>query len=70
MTTKITIEAVSHYVLVSTHDSYTDPNGLHSSSYKDEVIVPGQSLIVYSTTTRSISIEDLEHDDRRTGALK
>lgn len=69
MTTNITIQPAGHHVLVRTIDIYRSPAGLLNHSANENVLLPqnlgGQPLTVYSTTTRTIEVFDLEPDDPR-----
>lgn len=69
MTTNITINPAGHFVLVEIIDNYRSPGGLRSFSRSEQVIPPadkgGQPLTLYSTTTRTITCVDLNHDDER-----
>lgn len=69
MTTNITINPAGHFVLVEIIDNYRSPGGLRSFSRSEQVIPPadkgGQPLTLYSTTTRTITCVDLNHEDER-----
>lgn len=66
MTTKVTIEPAGHHVRVSVTDSYTSPGGLNHYSSEERVILPrdkgGKPVELYATTTRTITVYDIEPD--------
>lgn len=69
MTTKITIEPAGHHILYCISDRYKSPAGLFTASDREEVILPaslgGQPVDIYVTTTRELTIKDIEPDDDR-----
>ena len=61
MTTMVRIEIAVHPILVSIVDEYQG-----SIQRQDKIYLPGDALpFLYSTTTRSIMVVDLEPDDAR-----
>ena len=61
MTTMVRIEMAGHPVLISIVDEYQG-----SSQRQDKIYFPGDALpYLYSTTTRSIHVVDLEEADVR-----
>jgi hypothetical protein len=69
MTTNVAIGPSGHHVLVVTDDYYVNPDTGLAYSHHEEVVVPpgGAFPITYVTTTRSITVRDLEPTDPRTG---
>ena len=66
MTTRITIEPSSHPVMVEIADHTVTPEGLTANSYTQHIHLPGDpSVVLYTTTTRHISVEDLPETDPR-----
>lgn len=65
MTTKVTVEAASHDVMIEIQDRYIsyDENGKSISNSGLELIKigKGESWFGHSTTTRTITVIDLEH---------
>jgi hypothetical protein len=71
MTTAVHIHPAGHPVLVQISDFYQTPEGLNTSAYSEQIHLPGgPDILLYSTTTRTISVVDLDEDDPRVIAIR
>lgn len=72
MTTKISVEPSSHFILLSIVDHYRSPAGLYKHAHSEEVIGPAKyqrdgkgPYHFYATTTRTVVAMDIADDDPR-----